>query len=108
MCEKKGKPFEHAEKGRSSSCQHTEGRFIEDLFKDHGTKAGRVSNCTVTMSIKWKQRQADAMGRYKEMEPLDKPCGDCEKTICHAIHCGMQIFICKEGKRTEPDCSDKM
>ena len=106
MCKKKGKEFEHAEKGRTSSCQHTEGRFIEDQFKEHATPAGRVSNCTVSMSIKWKQRTADSMGRYKETEPLDKPCGDCEKTICHAIYCGMKILICKEdGQRHEPDCS---
>ena len=88
--------------------------MIEDLFKKNG-KGGEVSNCTVVMKIKWKQRRVVKNRRGKiigavSKKPMDVPCPRCRKTICHAIHCGMKIYLCRtdsrgnERKQT-PDCN---
>lgn len=116
MCKKpNGRKFKHTPSNGRSSCNHTEGRFIEDLFKDNG-KEGRVTSCSLTMKIKWKQRKLvkDAKGKVLRVlgkPPLDKPCPRCEKTICHAMSCGMKIFLCKtengQEKKREPDFCKK-
>jgi hypothetical protein len=104
MCKKNGKSYKHTKQGYKSSCSHTEGKFIEDLFQKppggFANDEGRV-NCTMTISIKWKQRAKDAKGQWRELPPKEVPCKACEKTICHAIHCGLKISLCK----TQPDKS---
>jgi hypothetical protein len=114
MCKKKknGKPFKHSPDNFRSSCNHTEGRIIEDLFKKHGLNP---TGCELVMKIKWKQRVPIKKGKkiigFREKPPLDKPCPHCEKVICHAIACGLKIFLCKdnngEQRKEEPDFCEK-
>lgn len=101
LCTPEGKePFKHAPSNWSTTCTHTEGRFIEDKFAQNPGQP--VSGCELVMKIKWKQRipikQGENIVGYKQDDPLDKPCGGCEKTICRAIECGLHIYMCKEDE----------
>ena len=101
MCRKpNGRAYRHTPNNGRSSCNHTEGRFIEDLFKTQSNDGRLGGSCTLVMKIKWKQRKLikDTKGRVVrvlEKPPLDKPCPRCEKTICHAMYCGLKILLCK-------------
>ncbi|MEY4562694.1 MAG: hypothetical protein RLZZ618_1971 [Pseudomonadota bacterium] len=114
MCPKaNGKPFKHSPDNFRSSCNHTEGRLIEDLFKKQGSGGTVPSGCELTMKIKWRQRTAvkTAKGNikgYKSRPAREGPCAQCEKVICHAKKCGLKIFLCVTKKdkqeKQEPDC----
>ncbi len=92
---------------------HTEARFIEDIFAN---KSQNPANCMLTMKIKRKQRSPIKKdGKNVGWAPngaLEKPCPNCEKTICRAMYCGLKIEICKtnEGGKEEKkqqDCKGK-
>jgi len=114
MCPKaNGKPFKHSPDNFRSSCNHTEGRLIEDLFKQQGKEGKVPGGCELTMKIKWRQRKPleNAKGNitgYQSKAAKEIPCGQCEKVICHAKKCGLKVFLCitENGKqhKQESDC----
>lgn len=102
MCEKGKKKLpkdpkkgtKYVDYGRSDNqgpmC-HAESRIIEELFSVIGSNPGG----TLTFDIAWK----DADG---EMDNV--PCSQCEKMLCAASECGLNINICKDGKPEKLDC----
>jgi hypothetical protein len=113
LCKKDGKPFKHVPSNARSSCTHTEGRFIEDIFNPKKALGGDPGGCELIMKIKWRQRAPIMKGKqiigFRSKPALSKPCPRCEKTICRAIFCGLKIALCKtengkEVKRPPPDC----
>lgn len=120
MCEIEGEPFRHGVNGTDSGCTHTEARLIEDLFKSQGTTGAKA--CELVMKIKWKQRSLlkddagipilkDGKKVWKEDPPRDVPCADfCERTICHAMRCGLKVSLCKDDgdKQRKANAADEI
>ena len=108
------KPFQHGVRGTDCGCTHTEARLIEDLFRTQTTNGAKA--CELAMKIKWKQRKITrdddgAISKVEELAAKDVPCDDfCKRTICHAMYCGLKIYLCKDDgdKQRKSDAADEI
>ncbi len=100
-CDDNGDFSYRANKTKSNSNPdpaHTESRIIEELFAG-GT--GSLQG-TLLMAIDWPTGEPG-------ME--ESPCKQCERLICAAMKCGLNIVLCQEGeaKQQDPDkCADDL
>jgi hypothetical protein len=79
--------------------QHAEATMIEDILnaaRQNGVAMPPGPVGSLTLSIKWKP-SGTRLNR-------DDPCPSCEDLVCQAKECGLDIKICKDGKKTTPKC----
>jgi hypothetical protein len=87
--------------GGCQNANHTEPKLIEQVF-DAAKKskipmpAAPGALGTLTMNINWRPTG--------ETKTKSDPCKNCEKGICQAVACGLNIVICQNGKPTKPEC----
>lgn len=106
ICKKNGAPYKHPTHGFMNGCHHTEGRLIEDLFKEHDGVP--PPGCELVMRIRWKQRRK-VEGGWKPDGTKDYPCDLCKQTICHASEtCGLIIKLCQgePPEKKDPEFCD--
>jgi hypothetical protein len=84
-----GTEHKYAQTGYMPHTSHTEARLIETIFA-----AGAGPGGTLTMAINWQNKDGTQ----------NIPCEHCEKVICAAEACGLNIFLCKAGKPTKQKC----
>jgi hypothetical protein len=88
--------------GGDINSNHTEPKLIEQIFdaaRDQGISMPATPPAlgTLKMSIYHKPAGQDADA---------EPCGRCQKGICQAVACGLEITLCDQGNETRPPCED--
>jgi hypothetical protein len=80
---------------------HTEPKLIEQIFD--AARANKIpmpaapgSLGKLRMSIHWKSGG--------EVRP--DPCPNCQKGVCAAVACGLEITLCQDGEETPAPCKD--
>jgi len=92
-CDDNGNFSYRANKTKSNSNPdpaHTESRIIEELFAG----AGGSLQGTLLMAIDW------PTGKEGKKESA---CEHCERLICAAMKCGLNIVLCKKGEAEQQD-----
>jgi len=74
---------------------HTESRIIEDIFA--GRNGLTPPPGKLTMSINWQSAAGSD----------DKPCDDCQRLVCAAAACGLEITICTENEKVK-ECQEDL
>ena len=103
--------FEY-ETGNSSPHQaHTESRAIEDIMRDNGgAKSSAGGLGTLTMNVRWetlKVVKPEGKRRKIEATTSKEACGNCQRLICAAMECGLDVYMCNDdGEAVKPDCED--
>lgn len=84
--------------GGQQYANHTEPKLIAAIF-DQAKAMGITPHTplgTLKMNIHWPDPPAG--------KSQSDPCSHCEKWVCAAIKCGLDIKLCSNGKATTPKC----
>jgi hypothetical protein len=89
--------------GGGRMANHTEPKIIEQIFQAARTAGASMPTAApglgkLTMNVYHKPpdpERADA-----------KPCPSCEKEICAAVGCGLEITLCVNGNKKKPNCKN--
>ncbi|HXT30760.1 MAG TPA: DUF4150 domain-containing protein [Vicinamibacterales bacterium] len=68
---------------------HTESKIVEDIFA--GRNGLKPPPGKLTLSINWKSEAGND----------DKPCPNCQRLVCAAAACGLEITICTDNEEVQ-------